>query len=699
MTVDVSRTRTFAFIGHGGDGKTTLADALLLRAGVTNRMGSVDDGTSFMNFLPEEKQRRLSISTSICSFEKDGFAYNVLDAPGDSNFAGEPLGALQASDHAVLVLAAADGVNTGTERAYKLARELGLTVTAVANKLDVERSDYDAVAKQLEESLETRVVKLHLPIGAGPDYSGYIDLVAGKTYRFAEDGGEPEISDVPDDLKDEYEAAHMEMVEAVAEADDTVLEKYLEDGELGEEDVLTTLRLGIRQGSLLPLLSASAAKGIGGTALLWAAERFFPAPDQVAPRRATKKGEAATDDEEESLIDADPSGPLVAYVFKSTADRYAGTLSLVRVYSGTLGSDATLINARTGSKERVSKLLALSADETSELKEVGPGGIAAIPKLRDVQTGDSLGSDKHPVSLVTSPSPHGVISFAIEAEDKGEEDKVFESLNRLVNEDPSLELGRDARTNEFLLTGLGQLHIEVTVDKLRRLFKVNVRLKPPKVPYMETVRGRAEKVEGKLKKQSGGRGQFGVCFLTVEPGERGSGVQFLDEIVGGAIPRGFIPAVEKGVREAAARGVIAGFPLTDIAVHCIDGKHHSVDSSEQAFKLAGSMGLRAAVQQAKPALLEPVMDLEVSIPDEFVGDVMGNLSGRRGKVAGVDARGHTEVIRARVPMSEVLSYASDLTSITGGQGSFTMEFSHYEEVPKEIQERIIADAAAAKDED
>jgi elongation factor G len=689
MSAEVT-TRTFAFIGHGGDGKTSLADALLLRAGVTNRMGSVDDGTSFMNFLPEEKQRRLTISTSICSFEKDGVAYNVLDAPGDANFAGEPLGALQASDHALLVLA--DGVKAGTERAFKLAREVGITVTAVANKLDHEQADYDAIANDLEETLGTRVVKLHLPIGSGPDYSGYVDLVAGKTYRFPEGGGEPEIGEVPDDLKDEYEAAHLEMVEAVAEADDAVLEKYLEESELGEEDVLTTLRKGIREGSLLPLLSASAAKGIGGVALLWAAERFFPTPDQVKPR-------SATDGDEEVEVQADPSGPIVAYVFKSTADRYAGMLSLVRVYSGTLTTDSTLVDSRTGSKERVSKLLALSGEETSELKEVGPGAIVAIPKLRDARTGDTLGPEKHQFALKTVPSPHGVISFAVEAENKGDEDKVFESLNRLVDEDPSLQLGRDDRTNEFLLTGLGQLHIEVALDKLRRLFKVDVLLKPPKVPYMETVRGRAEHVEGKLKKQSGGRGQFGVCFLTVEPGERGSGVQFLDEIVGGSIPRGFIPAVEKGVREACTRGVIAGYPLTDIAVRCIDGKHHSVDSSEQAFKTAGSMGVRAAVQQAKPTLLEPVMDLEVTVPDEFVGDVMGNLSGRRGKVAGVDARGHTEVIRARVPMSEVLTYASDLTSITGGQGTFTMEFSHYEDVPKEVQERIIAQATAAKEED
>ncbi len=692
MSTEVNNTRNFALIGHGGDGKTTLADSLLMASGVTNRLGSVEDGTSFMNYLPEEKKRRITISASVCAFDFDGIHYSVIDTPGDANFAGELVGALQAVDHALLVVTASEGVKVGTEKAFRLAQQAGVKVTAVANKMDNENADFDACAESLEKALGLRVVKLHLPIGTGAGSQGFVDLVSRRAYRFPEGGGEPEISDLPDELKDAYEIAHLEMVEAVAEADDAVLEKYLEEDELTEEDVLATLRKGIREGSLMPLLSACAAKGIGGAALLWAAERFFPAPDMVAPR-------AAHDGEDKVEILADPSAPLVAYVFKSTADRYAGMLSLVRVYSGTLSADSALVDSRTDSKERVSKLLSLSGEETAELKEIGPGGIAAIPKLRDVRRGDTLCAEKHAVTLVTLPPPLGVISFAVEAANKGDEDKVFESLNRLVDEDPSLKLARDERTKEFLLTGLGRLHIEVTLDKLRRLFKVDVLLKPPKVPYMETIRGRAEKVEGKLKKQSGGRGQFAVCFLTVEPGERGGGVQFIDEIVGGSIPRGFIPAVEKGVREACERGVIAGFPLTDIAVRCVDGKHHSVDSSEQAFRMAGSMGVRAAVQAARPALLEPVMNLEVAIPDEFVGDVMGNLSSRRGKVAGVDARGHTEVIRARVPMSEVLTYASDLTSITGGQGSLTMEFSHYEEVPKEIQERIIAQAVAAKEDD
>jgi elongation factor G len=691
--VEADKTRSFAFIGHGGDGKTTLADCVLLHAGVTTRLGSVDEGSSYMNFLPEEQQRRLSISTSICSFEKDQLSFNLLDTPGDSNFAGEPPGALMAVDHVVLVLSAREGIKLGAEKGYQAARGQGLSVSAVANKMDAEGADFDAVARQLEEAFGVRVVKLHLPVGSGDDYDGYVDLLNGKRYKFGRDGSaEAEILDIPAELSDAFEAAHLEMVEAIAEADDTVLEKYLEDGELTEEEITATLRSGTHAGTLLPLLSASASHAIGGGGLLRAASSLFPSPSDATPRQA-KLGE------QEIEAAARSDGPLVAYVFKSVADRYAGTLSLVRVYSGTLHTDMTLQNARTRTKERISKILSLSGEATRDIKEVGPGGIAAIPKLRDTKTGDSLGDERNPATVEGLTAPHGVISFAVEAANKGEEDKVFESLNRLVEEDPSLQIARDQRTNESLLTGLGQLHIEVTLDKLRRLFKVDISLKPPKVPYMETIRKRVDNVEGKLKKQTGGRGQFGQCILTVEPGERGSGVDFLDKIVGGAIPRGFIPAVEKGVREACQRGILAGFPVTDIKIHCVDGKHHSVDSSEQAFKTAGSMGVRAAVMAGSPTLLEPIMRMEVSVSSDFVGDVMGNLNSRRGKVGGVDARGHVETISAQVPMSEVLSYASDLTSITGGQGSFTMEFSHYEDVPKEIQEKLIAEAAAAKDED
>ncbi len=686
---DLTRTRSFALIGHSGDGKTTLADGVLMAAGVTNRLGDVEDGSSFMNYLPEERARRLTISAGLCSFEHDGHSFALIDAPGDPNFAGEALGSLQAVDHAVLILSAQDGPRIGSEKAYKLARGSGITLTAVANKMDLERADFNGCAEQLEKALGTRVVKVHLPIGQGDSYEGYVDLLRRRAYRFAKDrSGKVQEGEVPEELSEAVESAHGAMVEAIAEGDDAILEKYLEESELSEEEVVETLRKGVREGTLLPLLCAASGQNIGGAALLDAAVRFFPSPAEVVPRRA-RKGEEGVE------LKADATAPLAAYVFKSIADRYAGMLSVVRIYAGTLRTDMTLQNMRTGSKERISKILQLSGEETKDVKQVGPGGIAALPKLKDTRTGDTLGEDKG-LEIVAPPTPRGVTSFAVEASEKGEEEKVFESLNRLVEEDPTLYLSRDERTREFLLTGLGSIHVEVTLEKLKRLFHVNVILKPPKVPYQETITRRAEHVEGKLKKQSGGRGQFGVCYLTVEPGERGSGVQFMKKIVGGAIPRQVIPAVEKGVLEACQGGVIAGYPLTDIIVHCVDGKHHSVDSSEMAFKTAGSLGLKAAVHQAKPTLLEPIMNLEVSIPDDFVGDIMGNLNSRRGKVAGVESRGSMQVVKAQVPMAEILSYAADLTSMTGGQGSFGMEFLGYEEAPAQVREKIVAETHKEK---
>jgi elongation factor G len=690
---EATQIRNFALIGHGGDGKTTLADSLAMAAGVSNRLGSVQDGSSFMNYLPEEKTRRITIALSICSFDRDGRTFTVIDTPGDANFAGEMLAALQAVDHAVLVVSAAEGMKVGAEKAIAAARARGLTLSAVANKMDHERADLDACAEALGRSLERRIVKLHLPIGSGPSFEGYVDLLAGKAYRYPADGsGQARVGDVPAELAAECEAARAALVEAVAEADDAMVEKYLEQGSLSDEEVLATLRKGVNEGTLVPLLCAASARNVGGAALIDAAARFFPSAAERPPRSAR---------EGENLVElaSDPAAPLAAQVFKSVADRYAGMLSIFRVVSGTLSTDSTIANARTGTRERVSKILRLHGETTSDLKEVGPGGIAALAKLRDTRTGDTLCGEKRHLALPAVEPPRGVISFAVEAANKGEEDKVFDSLNRLVAEDPSLHLGRDPRTHEFLISGLGQLHIEVTLERLRRMFHAQVHLKPPRVPYLETITGRAENVEGKLKKQSGGRGQFGVCYLTVEPGPRGSGVDFIDDIVGGSIPRQFIPAVEKGVRDACERGIVAGYPLTDVRIHCIDGKYHSVDSSEQAFKTAGSLGIKAAVRAAKPTLLEPVMHVEVVVPDEFVGDVMGNLNGRRGRVAGVDTRGSMQLIKAQVPMAEMLTYAPDLTSMTGGKGSFSMEFSHYEEAPAPVREKIVAGAAKDREEE
>jgi elongation factor G len=686
----MTRRVNLALIGHGGDGKTTLADSLLIAAGVTNRLGSVEQGTSFMNYLPEEKARRVSVAASVCSFDHDGGSYTVVDVPGDSNFAGELVGALNAVDCGALVLSARDGLRVGSEKAFRMARERGVAMIAVANKMDTDRADFAACARQVEQELGLRVVPLHYPVGAGESFTGFVDLLSGKMRRLTPDG--VETCAPPAELADEVAAAHLAMVEAVAEGDDTILEKYLESGEISEDEVTATLRKGVREGQLLPLLCGAAARNVGGAGLLWAMKQVLPSAAEMPPRSA-RRGEETVE------LAADDGAHAVAVVWKSIADRYAGTLSVFRVVSGVVRADSTLTNARNGHKERIGKLLRLRGEETREIKEVHPGEIAAIPKLKDTHAGDTLCEDKHPLQLPMAKPPRGVISFAIEAVDKNQEEKVYEALHRLHEEDPSLTLARDERTGEFLLTGLGQLHIEVTLDRLRRLFHLDVRLKPPKVPYLETIRAKVSNVEGKHKKQSGGRGQFGVCYLTIAPGERGSGVVFLDEIRGGSIPRQFIPAVEKGVREACTRGVFAGYPMTDIAVHCVDGKYHDVDSSEMAFRMAGIKGIKAAIKTARPTLLEPIMSLEVTVPAAFVGDVMGNLNSRRGRVSGVDARGHSDIVKAQVPMAEVLSYASDLTSMTGGQGAFSMEFSHYDEAPASVQEKLVAEAKLEADEE
>jgi len=643
-----------------------------------------------MNFLPEERNRRHSVASSVCSFDWRDHSVTLIDAPGDPNFASDADGALAASDSAILVLSAQDPLKMDAVTSFKAARERSMSVLAVLNKIDTELSDPRGRIGELEEQLDTRVALLQLPIGQGSSCEGYVDLLASQAYRFEVDAATPPRPiPIPEDLAPDVEEARTSMLEAIVEADDRMLELYLERGDLSDEQIRLTLCKGVRTGTVLPVVLSCASQGKGAHAVLELGVALLPAPFEAHSWPAEQSGEVVS-------VEADPEAPLAVYVFKSITDRYAGMLSLCRVVAGELTTDRMVQNMRTETKERISKLLQLSGDSTQEVKSAGPGAIVAIPKLKDTRTGDTLCDDARKLRLHGPAPRRGLISFAVGAKDPSEEDKVFESLHRLAEEDPCLDLARDARTGEFLLTGLGQLHIEVTLEKLRRVFKVEALLRPPKVPYQETLRGRAEHVEGKLKKQSGGRGQFAVCYLTVEPGPRGSGVEFIDEIVGGAIPRQYIPAVEKGVREACEHGVLAGQQVTDIRVHCVDGKFHSVDSSEMAFKTAGSLGLRAAFQQADGLLLEPVMHLEVTIPDTFVGDIMGDLNARRGRVAAVSAEGQLERIEAEVPMSEVLSYASDLTSMTGGQGSFSLEFSKYEEVPKDIQEKLVAAFAAGE---
>ena len=677
---DAARTRSFALIGHAADGKTSLGEALLFHAGATARPGSVDEGSSVLDASPEEKERHHTLSSSVYVFDHGDLHVSLVDTPGDSNFHGDARLALHAVDAAVLVLSAAGGAKVGTETLWRAARTAGLPVAAFVSGLDRDRADFAAALASLRQ-IGAPVVELGMPIGHGPELKGVVDLLAMQAYV-----GDAE-APLPQEMAQEAAEARERLVEAVAESDDDLLEKYLEAGELEDAEVEAGLVKATHAGKLVPVLCGAAPGQVGTRLALERLLALLPSPVDRGPWEGT-----ALEGGGEVSLEPRPDAPLAARVFKTLIDRYAGTLSVFRVVSGSLKPDQPVRNASRGEKERLGKLMALRGAEHVDVPCAGPGDLVAVAKLKDVHTGDVLTDEKGGVALPPIPIPHGALSYAIQARAKGDEEKLFTSLARLVEEDPSLQLGRDPATGEFLLTGMGELHIRMTMQKLRRLYEVDAELRTPKVPYRETIARKAEHVEGKLKKQTGGKGMFGVCILSVEPLPRGGGLEFVDEIVGGAIPRNLIPAVEKGVHEAAAAGPLAGFPVVDVRVRCTDGKHHPVDSNEMAFKLAGSFGFKAALERAQPKLLEPIMRAEITVPDEHVGDVMGDVSGRRGRVQTTEARGSNQVIKAEVPMAEMLEYASTLTSLTGGKGAFHMEFSRYDEVPAHERDKILAAA-------
>jgi elongation factor G len=682
---DVSSRRSFALIGHAGDGKTSVAEGLLNAAGATPTLGRVDDGTSLLDHWPEEKERHHTLTSHVFTFDHDGRAVTLVDTPGDANFSGEGQICLAALDAAVLVLSAADGVKVGTDASWRAARRLGLPVVAFVNGMDKERADLDRALQSLAGLEDARPVLVTLPIGANAKFEGVIDVLHGTAVRPSGESAAPAAD------ADAIRAARDRVAEAVAESDDALIEKYLEEGTLSDDEITQGLAIGVREGKILPVLCGAATSLRGIAPLLRAVAEWLPSPAERPARTAH-----AIEGGGELELAADPSAPFTAIVFKTIIDRYAGTLSLLRVCSGSVTHDSTVLNATTGVRERIGKLLRIRGAEHAETPEAGPGDVIAVAKLKEVKTGHALTAEKKGARLGALPIPTGSLSYAIRAKAKEEEDKLFTALGRLVEEDPTLHLGRDPATGEFLLTGVGELHIRVSIARLRRLYGVEAELRTPKVPYRETIGARVENVEGKLKKQTGGKGMFGVCYLTLEPRPRGAGLEFVDEIVGGAIPRNLIPAVEKGVLEAATHGPLAGFPVVDVRIRCIDGKFHPVDSNEMAFKIAGSVGFKAGLEKARPTVLEPIMNAEVAAPAESVGDIMGDISGRRGRVQSSEARGGSQVIKAQVPMAEMLEYASALTSLTGGKGAFRMEFSHYEEVPAQLREKIVAEAQAAR---
>ena len=677
--------RNVAIVGHGGTGKTTLCESFLFVSGITERPGRVDEGTSTFDYEPEEQRKHISISAATGFVDWDKHKVNIVDTPGDSNFAYDTRSCLRAVDAAVILVDAVSGVEFQTQKVWEYADQYKLPRIVFINRMDRERANFSNAV----ESIKTRIQKvtpIFLPIGAQDAFKGVVDLIAMKAYLFEAPKGGYKTVDVPDELKDEAESLRETMMEDIAESDESLMEKYLEDGEISVEDMKKGLKAGVLSRAIVPVICGAALKQIGIAPLLDVIVRYLPSPVDCGPAVGLKPGTEAV---EERL--PDELAPFSAYVFKTIADPFAGRLTLFRVYSGTLKSDTQIYNTTRKTTERFGNVFYLEGKNQKPAEVLVPGDIAAVAKLKEAATGDTLCAEKFPILFEKVEPPPAVMSFAIEPKTRGDEEKIVSSILRLSEEDPTLTFVRSDETKEMILSGMGQVHIEVNVEKMKRKFGVEVNLKQPKIPYLETIKGKTN-VQGRYKKQSGGRGQFGDCWIDIEPLPRGSGFEFADKIVGGVIPQQYRPAVEKGIVEAMAEGVIAGYPVVDIRVSLVDGSYHTVDSSEMAFKIAGSMAFKKGIMACQPILLEPIVNMEIEIPDEYMGDVMGDLNSRRGKVMGMDSKGSHQIVKAQVPLAEIQKYASDLTSMTSGRGTFTYSHSHYEEVPVHLAEKIIAES-------
>jgi elongation factor G len=678
--------RNLAIIGHGGTGKTSLCESFLYVTGKTDRSGRVDEGTSSMDYEPEEQKRHISISAATNNIEWDKHRINIIDTPGDSNFAYDTKSCLRIVDGALVLVDAVGGVEFQTEKVWEYADEFKLPRLIFVSRMDRERADFSQAVESIRTRLGKKVTIICLPIGKESGFNGVVDLISMKAVLFDSDKRSVKTADIPADMAADVKKYRDVLTEDIAETDDDLMNKYLEAGELSPEDFKTGLRKAVVAGSIIPVACGSATNNIGITPLLDTIVQAFPSPVDCGAVTGTKPGtgEAETRKPEESA-------PFSAFVFKTIADPYAGRLTLFRVYSGKLTADLGLYNASRKSSERVGNLFFLEGKAQKPVEELIPGDIAAVAKLKETATGDTLSAEKFPILFAKVEPPPAIISFAVEAKSRGDEDKLVSSIHRLIDEDPTLTFHRDDQTREMILSGLGQIHIEVAVEKMKRKFSLEVNLKTPKVPYKETIKGKTT-IQGRYKKQSGGRGQFGDTWLDIEPLPRGGGFEFVDRIVGGVIPGQYRPAVEKGIVEAMAEGVVAGYPVVDLRVSLTDGSFHPVDSSEMAFKIAGSLGFKKGVLECQPTLLEPIVNINIEIPDEYMGDVIGDLNSRRGKVLGMDSIGHHQIIKGQVPLAEVLKYAPDLRSMTSGRGTFTYEHSHYEEVPVYIAEKIIAES-------
>ncbi|HUJ17553.1 MAG TPA: elongation factor G [Nitrospirota bacterium] len=691
-SADIKDIRNIAILSHGAAGKTSLADAMVFAGGAVELLGSVDNDTSVFMHEPEEIARKITITSALGYVDWKGVRLNIIDTPGYINFLEETKGTLRAVDGAVLIISAISGVKAETEKIYRFACDYEIPRIAFVSKLDKERADFFRAIGDMEKYFCKNAVVLQLPIGLEDKFSGVVDLITMKARMFAHDGsGKIEEKDVPADMKEQAAAYRKKMVEQIAETEDSLLEKYLDKGDLSQEDLIAGLKHGTTGGGLLPVLCGSPVRNMGIEPLLDMIITCLPSPAEHA-RIVQIKGTETKSGAEITLKPA-AEEHLAAMVFKTINDPFAGKLSLVRVYAGTLKADSAVFNSTKQMKEKIGTLFHIQGKKQVSAPALTAGQIGAVAKLKETVTGDTLCSEQHPIVLNFAKFADPVMSYAIAPKTRGDDDKVSTGIHKLLEEDPTLRFTYDEQTKEMVLSGMGQVHLEVTLEKLKRKFGADVTMKTPKVPYKETIRAKAE-AQGKYKKQTGGHGQYGDAWIKIEPLPRGSGFEFVDKVVGGVIPRQYIPAVEKGVAEAMHEGTLAGYPVVDIRVTVFDGSYHSVDSSEMAFKVAGSMGFKKAVESAKPVLLEPIMSVEVISPDDTLGAVIGDLNSRRGKVQGVVPQANGQAIKALVPMSEMLSYAPSLNSLTSGRGMYTMEFSGYEDVPSHLSQKIMQERSA-----
>ena len=678
--------RNVGLFGHGSDGKTSLAEAILFTTGENNRLGRVDEGSSLMDYEGEEVARKMTLASSLAQFEWNKHRINLIDTPGDPNFIADAKICMTAVDGVIMVLGANSGVKVKTEELWELANQMKAPRIVYVSKMDMERADFATVVEDIEKSLTSvRVVPVVIPIGQEGNFRGVVNLINMKAYLYEEDGsGKFKLQDIPDDMRATAEARREKMIETVVEADDSLMEKYLDGAELTQEDISLCLQKGTRELVFAPLVCGSSINNFGVNLLLDLIDVCVPPPvwRETIEGKNPKTGESESRQLKEDEV-------FSAMVFKTVADPFAGKLTVFKVYSGALSPDSTVYNATRGVRERVGQIFVMVGKKQRPVGFAGPGDIAVVAKLKETSTGDTLSDEKRPIVLNPPSIPEPVISFALRPKSKGDEDKVASSLQRLMEEDLTIRISRDDQTKEIILSGMGQVHIEVVVERLKRKFGVEVALEAPKVPYKETIKKEVKGVIYRHKKQTGGRGQFAEVHFDVTPLERGQGFEFENALTGMNVPRNFVPAVEKGIAEAMTSGVLAGFQVVDLKVRFYDGKSHEVDSSEMAFKIAASMCFKKGARDANPVLLEPIMRMEVIVPEEHMGDVIGDINSRRGRVLGMDSRGNYQLVKALVPMAEVLKYDPDLRSMTGGRGSFSLEFDHYQEVPAHQSEKIV----------